>query len=947
MFITIYAAGIPFNGATIPEGKSLGGSESAAYYLAKELAKIGHTVTVFTSHQQSGSWDGVRYEWHGESRQNAPLGERFAFAMRAPQDVVIIQRHPRAFEVPPNSKLNIWWLHDLALHRNTGAIQHSLVNLDLIFTVSEFHRGQVSKVYSIDKDHIVSIKNGVDYEQINEAVKHAPERRKKHLCFGSRPERGLEELVSKGGIMEKLSDYHLHVCGYDNTTAQMAAFYQHLKNRCEELPNVTHHGALSKDRLYELLASCQAYVYPTMFEDTSNIMALESAACGTPFIGPEIAALPETCSGGYSKLVKPIKNKLPQKAFIKAIKAVCGKQWDRYHKAAKEKFQSWQAIAMHCNDVFIAEMQMKTAPKKALFRHMEQVSDIVPLRQFYTDDEIEKYLPDFKTNYKFLIEDSFPEHYEAYYQYEKDRGVEYGPETMDGNPRYECIKDIVKKTDSARVLDYGCAHGHYTINLAKAMPECEFIGIDLAESNVKTGNAWAEKDGVNNATLVCGTHEDVHSGYDVIIAAEVIEHIAKPKKVIDSLIDNLFTGGTMIISVPYGPWEAAGYEEHKGWRAHIHHLERQDLKEMFGHFDDYKCLALPYRGNLGHYVLTFTKPEDGRKCGEIDYRRKLEQQSPTQTLSVCMIAVNAEDDIGKCLKSISRVADEIICGVDSSTSDDTRLVLEKYGVRHFDIPPVTGENGIGFATARNLTIEKAMCDWILWIDSDETLENVEYLKRYLRPNPYDGYMINQHHYSAEPAAVLQTDIPCRLFRNDPEVKFWGRVHEHPSKKDANAGLGRVYLLPDIHIMHTGYATEAKRRGRFLRNFPLLKQDRVDNPDRVLGKFLYVRDLAHCVRYELEKTGGTVTGTAHKAAIEAIALWKDLLVDGESHSRYVVDSLHYLKECCNVAMNGSGVPFQASINGIKIDSVFPDTESIEKLMGKVTKANTNVYKEKYY
>ena len=38
MHIVLYAGGIPFDGETIEE-RSLGGSESAAYYVAKELSE--------------------------------------------------------------------------------------------------------------------------------------------------------------------------------------------------------------------------------------------------------------------------------------------------------------------------------------------------------------------------------------------------------------------------------------------------------------------------------------------------------------------------------------------------------------------------------------------------------------------------------------------------------------------------------------------------------------------------------------------------------------------------------------------------------------------------------------------------------------------------------------------------------------------------------------------
>ena len=65
MYIVMHCGGLPFNGKTIEES-SLGGSETAAYYMAKELVTIGHTVIIFTNAQTVGKFDGVKYEWVGE-----------------------------------------------------------------------------------------------------------------------------------------------------------------------------------------------------------------------------------------------------------------------------------------------------------------------------------------------------------------------------------------------------------------------------------------------------------------------------------------------------------------------------------------------------------------------------------------------------------------------------------------------------------------------------------------------------------------------------------------------------------------------------------------------------------------------------------------------------------------------------------------------------------------
>ena len=76
MIITIHCGGMPFNGDTI-KTKSLGGSETAAYYVAKALAARGHRVTMFTNEQAEGAFDNVKYVWAGPINEQNLLGERF------------------------------------------------------------------------------------------------------------------------------------------------------------------------------------------------------------------------------------------------------------------------------------------------------------------------------------------------------------------------------------------------------------------------------------------------------------------------------------------------------------------------------------------------------------------------------------------------------------------------------------------------------------------------------------------------------------------------------------------------------------------------------------------------------------------------------------------------------------------------------------------------------
>lgn len=955
MYIAIHAPGMPFNGDTIKAGESLGGSETAAYYMAKELAALGHQIIIFTTHKKSGTWDGVKYEWLGDCSLEAPLGDRFHYVMQTPYDVCIVQRHPAAFLYQYNSKLNIWWLHDLALHRHNPQVQMQLINIDKIFTVSEFHRQQVSKVYDIKPEHIYATKNGIDYSF--EAFKSTNENRiPRSLFFSSRPERGLANLVAEGGIMETLTDCHLYVAGYSNTTPQMKRFYEYLWGRCDELDNVTNLGPLSKNALYSYMKSMMLYVYPTDFQDTSNITALECQACGLPFIGPRIAALPETLkNAGAELLSNGAENKVNKKKFIKAIRHKLNNPdvWRSLHKKCKAIHQPWADIAKDWSQIFETEIEKKSlSDKKRLWAHFEHNSDIMAMQKAGATPENCNTL---KENYAFLLNNTFKDHYKKYYEYERERGVNYGPEELNGNPRFECTCNILKTIEPQpkTILDYGCAHGHYVINLAKRFPDTRIIGWDIERTNIDIAIKWCENENLSDR---CGfdcvdintrVYEDTEPKYDLILVQELLEHVKNPREIIIKLSKYLKKTGKFIISVPYGPWESIGYDAHKGWRAHIHMLERADLLELFGKQKDYKVMALPHKARLGHYLCHFGR--NGNALGEIDYDRKLRQQAPRETLSVCIIAKNAEDTLGKTLKSINGIANEIIVGIDEDTKDNTEKVARKYGAVTFPIPsPIK----VGFDTVRNMTLEKAMCDWILWIDSDETFEQARDFNNMLRANCYTGYAIQQHHYAIEPPKLFHTDLPVRVFRNHVGMKFYGFVHEHP-ELEYNKGPGKIIMAGDVAIMHVGYSTEFIRRRRFDRNFPLMIKDREKYPDRKLGNFLWVRDLAHYIKYQLEKNGGVRTQEIMDYADIMINTWRKL-VELED-KRLAVEGLQYYSEAVRII--GNGINYTVSLDSCplgqdlrqpkNISGTFVDTKDIQDLTNLLLKNNISIYDEVYY
>lgn len=925
MYIVLHCGGLPFNGDTI-KTKSLGGSESAAYYMARALKDVGHHVILFTNSQETGTFDGVKYEWAGTINENHPLGERFSFyAENTPHDVCIIQRHPQAFARKLASKQNLLWLHDLALYRSKDVMIGQMWNVDKVLCVSEYHKNQVNKVYGIPLDRIVVVNNAVDHSLYDcEPVTLDPHKR--HLIYSSRPERGLIELVKPGGIMERLQGeaIHLHVCGYENTTAQMKDFYEYLWARCKELPNVTNHGALTKQELAALQKGCTAWVYPTTFEEVSCITAMEAMCAGLPAIVSAVAALPETCKDSGTTLIE-LREGVPNfDTFCAAINEDDSSVWESAKAAqieAANKF-TWANSAgqlLECVRKTFADAANPTSLGNHFIRH----SDIKPFESLHLQHGESAFttnlLDEYREGYAFYRDNTYAKHYADYYQYEKDRGVNYGPEDVSGTSRFQAVANIVSELPAgACVLDYGCAHGHYTVALATRFPALTFIGADLAQSNVEIARKWAADAKLTNVKFI--QVEDPMfvmreiTEVDLVIAAEVIEHVGNPQDYVDLLSSLLTKDGRMVITTPYGPWEAQGYRQHGYWRAHLHHFERSDIIEAFGHHPEFRIMAAPsgqsmFSSPLGSYIYTFAKPTEPSR--EINVLRKTMQTMPDQTVSCCMIVKNAESDIQRCLNSVMPHVQEMVIGVDKTTNDQTRLIIAEMSVRNplvaFNVFEIASPIETGFDEARNTTINKASCDWVLWIDSDEVMVNGGAIAQFTRNSMYNGFAIRQHHMSHAPVAIIKMDLPCRLFRNRIGIKFFGKVHEHPELK-MNDGLGPVMLLPSVEIVHHGYHDEDVRRKRFSRNLPLLARDRKENPDRILGKFLWLRDLAQSCQYEIE-AGRLNKGAVHARAEEGIKLWLDLL-DSKNY-RLVLDALPYYSTL--VMLRGGGIDFSFAVN----------------------------------
>jgi glycosyltransferase involved in cell wall biosynthesis/2-polyprenyl-3-methyl-5-hydroxy-6-metoxy-1,4-benzoquinol methylase len=994
LHIVIHAMGMPFNGRTVFE-QSLGGSETAAYYQARELAKRGHQVDVWTSIEADSRDElGIRYTAAGPITQETPLGARFTdWATNTPHDVLIIQRHPLAFHNKWAADICIWQLHDLALHRTTGAVYHGLWQINAITTVSEWHKKQVLDIWGIKPDAIHVVPNGVDQELYgsvqplriipcnglppgiyeNEHGRVLRGEEKFLLLYQSRPERGLDHLVRPGGIMDRLRDTnaHLLVCGYANTVPQMVEKYAQWDAMARALPNVTMLGALTKPQLASLQKSCDLLCYPTEFEEVSCITAMEAMHAGLPMMTSAHAALPETCLGAgiYTIVLKD--GKADEDQFVSMIRDACNGELsltmsrEAQLQAAKEK--TWSHAVDKLEALIFSEYFRSVTPER-LYHHAIEHSDLQLAKfahgQMAFEPTIDKELAlyDFTESpeeYAQLYADHQAEYYdqnehqvigEDVTQTSRFRGVasylamrqEAVGKNPDGSPR------------AMRVLDYGCAHGHYLMKFAQWLPASEFFGIDISERAIAAAMKWAMRDRITNVTLAWGglEHADEWTAplveiiedklegtsggavatqliedqrFDAIICGEVLEHVPDPFALAQRLLSLLKPGGVLIGSTPVGRWEWIKIESFRVTREHLWHFNRRDLDRMF---EDYvHDIAYAKAGHdragglIGSYVFSVTQHELSR-VKALQVGDRLSAIAPRQTVSACLIVKDGEQTIRRCITSFIDWVDEILIGVDPGTKDRTELVIRQiqddYPIKKIVVVHGKKATEEGFDAARNAVLEHARCDWILWLDADEEVRTPWNLWRFLKPSAIDGVGLPQIHYSSEPALVLTTDRPTRLFRRSSGAVFFGRVHEHPEVEPGKA-IPHTVLRDEVQFLHSGYVDEETRRKRFDRNLPLLQRDLVDHPTRVLNKFLALRDASQGVIFSLERTGGRVLPSHLADARRAVAYFEELL-GGNQHLRLLIDSLEFYSQM--VAVLGEGFEAQFSIATTK-----PGAESL--------------------
>lgn len=295
-----------------PLTRPLGGSQSAMCYLAVEMAKAGHQVTVVTgSTKSAGIVMGV--ECLGSHPSQYPTIPQQVFdaviALNAPG-------HGRSLRavLPSSTRLILWTQHAAnqpVMRLRLSDAEHRDAWDDIV-CVSNWQRDDVIAKFGIGQDRVTVIRNAIApaFEALftsHSDLVAAKDNDTLRLAYTSTPYRGLKLLsdifrpyraINPDAALEVYSSMAVYMEDAAADRDKFAAIY----DAVSETDGAELIGSLPQPELAQQLRGAHILAYPNAFPETSCISVMEALAAGMRVVTSDLGALPETCEG-FAQLV--------------------------------------------------------------------------------------------------------------------------------------------------------------------------------------------------------------------------------------------------------------------------------------------------------------------------------------------------------------------------------------------------------------------------------------------------------------------------------------------------------------------------------------------------------------------------------------------------------------------------------------------------------------------
>ncbi len=197
------------------------------------------------------------------------------------------------------------------------------------------------------------------------------------------------------------------------------------------------------------------------------------------------------------------------------------------------------------------------------------------------------------------------------------------------------------------------------------------------------------------------------------------------------------------------------------------------------------------------------------------------------SLTVAYLTRNEDEDLGRSLRSVAGIADQVLV-VDTDSTDRTVEVAREAGA---EIGQFAWDDD--FAAGRNAVVRQAMGDWILWLNADEELlaPDRAALSTLLEDPAAFGYWVTVQY--PDPGGPPSETLDVRLFRNRPDLEFQGRLHPRfaPALVEHIRAEGlQVRPSPLVLLNHSPAGPKPVAKLKFIER--LLERELEDRPDQL-------------------------------------------------------------------------------------------------------------------
>ena len=195
--------------------------------------------------------------------------------------------------------------------------------------------------------------------------------------------------------------------------------------------------------------------------------------------------------------------------------------------------------------------------------------------------------------------------------------------------------------------------------------------------------------------------------------------------------------------------------------------------------------------------------------------KKVKSKSSLKISACCMVK-NEEKNLPRSLDSLKSQVDEIII-VDTGSTDRTIEIAKSYGAEIIQTPWIDD-----FSAPRNMAIDAATGDWIIFLDADEYFSTPKKVRPAIEKfSGKDAILVPRINIDgANNNVEISRDWCARIFRNAPHLRYRGLIHENITDIK-HTRLDYTFGDDALQIYHTGYGSQVIE-SKLRRNLALIE-----------------------------------------------------------------------------------------------------------------------------